>query len=349
MSSYMLRGIAADGGIRVVAADTTALVDEAVTRHGASRTAGAALGRALSGSLLLSHALLKNPQDRLTVRLRGGGPIGGVIVDAGLDGAVRGYVANPEVELPPRPDGKLDVGGAVGTAGDIEVIRSIAPYGDPYGSSVELASGEVAEDFATFLARSEQIASAVLLGVYFDEGRVATSGGVLLQALPDADPAALDVLEANVEGFGQLTDALRGGSLLQAMEALSRGLGFELLTDEALPLEFSCRCSDAKALDALAYFDPAERERMIAEDGGAEVVCHWCSEKRWLGPDAIRSIRGEEIRCPECDTLWYREGQTTMVRDGERCACGRSVDLPDGSTPDAAPDSTSGASADLSN
>ena len=328
MSSFMLRGVAADGGIRVVAADTTALVQEAVSRHDASRTAGAALGRTLSGALLLAHALLKNPQDRVTLRLRGDGPLGGVIADAGLDGAVRGYVGNPTVELEPRPDGKLDVGGAVGGRGEVEVIRSHAPYGDPYGSSVELVSGEIAEDLAMFLAKSEQIASAVLLGVYFEGGRVVTSGGVLLQALPDADPAALELLEANVRAFGQLTDALRRGSLLQTMEQLSWGLGLELLTRDALPLDFACRCSDAKAVDALAYFSPEERERMIAEDGGAEVVCHWCNEKRWLGPEAIRSVERGEIRCPDCDTLWYREGQSTMIRDDERCACGRRIDLP---------------------
>jgi len=135
--------MAANGGIRVVAADTTDLVREAVERHGAARTAGAALGRTLSGALLLSHVLLKNPQDRITLRLRGNGPLGGVIADAGLDGTVRGYAHDPTVELPPRADGKLDVGGAVGSRGDIEVIRSHAPYGDPYASNLELATGEV--------------------------------------------------------------------------------------------------------------------------------------------------------------------------------------------------------------
>ncbi len=322
-ASYMLRGVAADGGIRVVGADTTALVADAVGRHQASRTAGAALGRTLSGALLLSHALLKNPQDRLTLRLRGEGPLGGVIADAGLDGAVRGYVGNPDVELPPRGDGKLDVGSAVGRDGSIEVIRSHAPYGDPYGSSVEIA-----DDVATFLAKSEQIASAVLLGVYFGPDGVGASGGVLLQALPGADEAALARLEANVGAFGQLTDGLRRGSLLQTLQELTAGLELELLTDEALPLTFACRCDTRKALEAVAYFSPEERERMIDEDGGAEVVCHWCNEARWLEPEDIRSIRGDEIRCPDCDTLWYREGQSTMIRDHELCACGRPVQLP---------------------
>lgn len=326
--SYLLRGVAARGGIRVIAADTTRLVAEACRRHETTATAGAALGRTLTAALLLSHTLLKNPQDRVTLRLRGDGPLGGVIADAGLDGDVRGYVKNPGVSLPPRPDGKLDVGGAVGSEGEIEVIRSHAPYGDPYASSVELVSGEIGEDVAMFLARSEQIASAVLLGVYFESGEVRKAGGVILQALPGADEAALAVLEANVRAFGQLTDAMRSISLLEIMQELTRDLEFELLTDTALPLRFACRCSDRKAIDALAYFSPEEREDMIVQDGGAEVVCHWCNEDRWIGPDEIRSIASSELRCPECDTLWYREGQARMVREDERCACGRTVSLP---------------------
>lgn len=328
--SYLMRGLAADGGIRVVAADTTELVRGAIERHGATPTAGAALGRTITGALLLSHVLPKGPRDRVTVRLRGDGPLGGVIADAGLDGTVRGYVHDPSVTLLQRDDGKLDVGGAIGQRGDIHVVRSHAPYGDPYGSTVDLASGEVAEDIATFLAVSEQIPSAVLLGVAFDEhAHVTAAGGVLLQALPGADDAALAVLEANVKAFGALTTGMLRAPLTTLVEhELCWGLGYELLTDPALPVAFACRCSDVKALEALAYFTPQERQAMIDEDGGAEVVCHWCGEKRWLDPDAIRSLTASEIRCPDCGTLWYREGQATMTRDGERCSCGRRIELP---------------------
>jgi len=320
--------VAARGGIRVVAADTTKLVAEACARHQASLTAGAALGRTLTGALLLAQILLKNSRDRVTLRLRGDGPLGGVIADAGLDGAVRGYVVNAGLALAPRVDGKLAVGQAIGRRGDIEVIRSLAPYGEPYSSSTSLVSGEVAEDIAMFLAQSEQINSAVLLGVYFDGGMVRASGGLVLQALPGADDAALALLEANVRSFGQLTDHLLQASLSGVMQELCWGLDLQMLTDRALPLEFSCRCSDEKALDALAYFAPEERERMIAEDGGVEVVCHWCGERRWLSPEQIGGITGNEIRCPDCRTLWYRQGQTTMIRENEICACGRPVTLP---------------------
>jgi len=328
--SHLIRGLSAGGGIRVVAADTTQLVRQATEQHRASPTAGAALGRTLTGALLLAHVLLKDHRDRVTLKLRGDGPLGGVIADAGLDGTVRGYVHDPLADMPVRSDGKLDVGGGIGHKGDISVIRSHAPYGEPYGSSSDLVSGEIAEDIATYLARSEQIASAVLLGVYYDErGRVASSGGVILQALPGADEAALPLLEANVKALGQLTTAMRRAPLVDVVrDELMWGMDFELLTDPPLPVSFACRCSNEKALAALAYFTPAERRAMIDEDGGAEVVCHWCGEKRWVGADALSSISADEVRCPDCDTLWYRGGQTRMLRDQELCACGRRVDLP---------------------
>ncbi|HEX7040793.1 MAG TPA: Hsp33 family molecular chaperone HslO [Trueperaceae bacterium] len=327
----LFRGMAAGAGIRVVAVDTTDVVREAVVRQGASPTAGAATGRAMTAAVLLSHVLLKSPRDRVTLRLDGGGPLGRVTAEAGLDHAVRGYAQNPDVQLPLRADGKLDVGGAVGVDGEIRVVRSHAPYGDPYTSSIALTSGEVGEDVATYLAVSEQIPSAVLLGVHFDGGgEVDAAGGVIAQALPGVDPNALTLLEANIRELGQLTAAMRRSPLRQVVaEELCWGLGFEPLTDGRLAVRFECRCTDARALEALAYFTPEEREQMIAEDGGAEVVCHWCGERRWVTPEQIRSLRGAEVRCPECGTLWHREGQPAVFRHGELCACGRPVELPD--------------------
>lgn len=296
--AHLLRGLAAGGTLRVVAADTTDLVREALSRHGATATAGAALGRTLTASLLLSHVLLKDPRDRVTLRLKGGGPLGEVVAEAGLDGTTRGYARWPEVELPLRDDGKLDVGGAVGSDGEIEVIRSHAPDGDMYASSVTLVSGEVAEDVAAFLLGSEQIASAVLLGVSFSAadgdptaaGRLRRAGGVVLQALPGVEDAAITLLEANVRAVGSFTDALDRDGLLQVMEELCWGLELEVLTKEAMPLGFRCRCSDERALSAVAQFSPEERAEMIAEQGGAEVVCHWCGEVRFFDAETIARL-----------------------------------------------------------
>jgi len=211
----------------------------------------------------------------------------------------------------------------------MQVLRSHAPYGDPYTASVALTSGEGGEDIATYLAVPEQIPSAVLVGVHFDSsGPVDVAGGVILQALPDVDPAALTLLEANVREFGPLTPAMKRSPLLEIVEnELCWGLGFELLTDPPLEVRFECRCSDRSALEALAYFSPEEREAMIREDGGAEVVCHWCGERRWIDAEAMATLVGEEVRCPDCNTLWHREGQERVYRQGELCACGRPVEL----------------------
>jgi len=137
------------------------------------------------------------------------------------------------------------------------------------------------------------------------------------------------LLEANIKAFGSISEQLTKLSLQEIIDELCWGMDVEVLTQEPLPLVYQCRCSDEKALDALAYFTPEDREEMIAEDGGAEVVCHWCNERRWLGPEKLRSISQNEIRCPDCNTLWFREGQATMVRENARCACGRAVKLDD--------------------
>lgn len=334
--SFLIRGMSANGTLRIIAADTTELVKTAIDSHNASLTAGAALGRVLTANMLLAHALLKDQRDRLTIRVKGDGPLGGIITEGGLDGSVRGYVQNAQFDLPIREsDGKLDVGEAVGKTGDLEVIRSHAPYGDPYGTSVELVSGEIAEDIASFLYHSEQIPSAVLLGVSFTaDGDVQHAGGVIIQALPDVEDSALTLLEANIRAFGQLTTRMAEHDLEHLVaEELVWGMGYDRMTEEPLPIQFACRCSDERALSALGYFSLEERLEMIDEDGGAEVVCHWCGKARFITAAAITAfndrVSDTEVRCPDCGTVWYREAGVVTVRDGEMCSCGRKIELPD--------------------
>ena len=289
MASYLIHGTAANDTLRVLAADTTAIVADARARHDTSFTATAALGRSLTAAALLAQVFSKRDQDRVMVRIQGDGPVGWIVTEGSKDGGVRGYARYPEAELPPRTsDGKLDVAGLVGREGELAVTR-LLETGDPYTGSVELVSGEIAEDVATYLARSEQIASAVLLGVHVDaSGAVTHAGGVLVQAMPGATNATLDQLEANVRALGQLTTAMRQSGLLGALDQLCTGLDLRT-SSTTLPLEFRCRCSRSRAARALLFFNPSERQDMIAE-GGQEAVCHWCGTKYQIDPQEIQAL-----------------------------------------------------------
>ncbi|WP_243030351.1 Hsp33 family molecular chaperone HslO [Thermus altitudinis] len=330
----ILRGLAGEGQLRVVAADTGDVVEEARRRHGLSPTATAALGRALTGALLLAQLLLKTPKERLTLRIEGTGPLGGLLAEADAFGQVRGYVKNPQAEVPLREDGKLNVGELVG-AGVLRVDRSL-PNGEVYTSTVPLVSGEIAEDLAHYLWQSEQIPSAILLGVRVKgEGEVEVAGGVAIQVMPDTPEEVLSRLEANLSGIKGITPLLQEG-LEAALERLLSGLGFARTDLRALgyplneiPARFQCRCSREKALEALVFFTPEEREDMIVKDGGAEVVCHWCGEVYRFSPEEIRSLVAE-VRCPDCGTLWlYPKADGTLFRiEGDTCRCGRKVEIP---------------------
>lgn len=283
----MLRGTAAQGTLRVLAIDATGIVEEARRRHDLSATASAALGRTLAGALLLAQVLVKTEDGRVAIRIQGDGPVGAIIAEGSADGDARGYVRRPHAELPPREsDGKLDVRGLIGQ-GDVAVMR-LLENAEPYTGTVELVSGEIAEDLAYYLARSEQIPSALLLGVYVERGEVTHAGGLLVQAMPGAQGAHLARLEANVRALGSITDNLRGGSVLEIVQKAAEGLDLELEPD-ARAARFACRCSEERALASLTYFAPAERQEMI-DEGGQEVVCHWCGHKYHLSPELIETL-----------------------------------------------------------
>lgn len=297
----MIRGLAAEGNLRVLAADTTDICQEAQHRHHLSHTATAALGRAMTGGLLLAALLSKTPRERVDLRFEGDGPAGALMVDASPDGSVRGYLRHPQAELPLRSDGKLDVGGLIGQ-GELKVMRSLS-NGEIYQSSTRLVSGEIAEDLAHYLWQSEQIPSALLLGVRLEaKGTVRHSGGVVVQVTPGCPDQVIAQLEANLAGVKGLTDLLEAHGLEGTVEHLLRGMDYQA-TDLSvigfkqghIPLQFRCRCSRTKALDSLAFFDPHERQAMIDEDGGAEVCCDWCNQKYQITPEEILSLEVGQV------------------------------------------------------
>lgn len=290
MADQLIRATAADGGIRAVGVITTALTEQARLQHKLSYVATAALGRAMSSGLLLASSM-KREGSRVNIRIRGDGPLGGLLVDAGLDGTVRGYVHNPGVELPPNSVGKLDVGGAVGKNGFLYVVRDVG-YGYPYSSTVELVSGEVGEDVANYLVTSEQTPSALLVGVFVGAKGVTAAGGLLLQVMPKAarDLALVETLESRVSKLSGFTPLMRAGkSLPEMMEELLGDLGLAILPEVQM-VRFSCPCSYDRMLGALKMLGEAELQDMIEKDDGAEATCQFCGEVYQASSEELASL-----------------------------------------------------------
>ena len=291
----LIHGIAAGGTIRVLSAITTDVVAEAVRRHTPSPTVSAALGRVLTGTLLLGSTL--KDFDRLTVRIECDGPVGGITAEANIRGDVRGFVKNADVDLPPRADGKFDVGGIVGD-GTFYVIREagfdIGLHRDPYVGSVPLISGEIGEDFAYYLAKSEQIPSAVLLGVllHSSEPFVAAAGGILVQMMPGANEHLITMIEDSIAHAPHVTSMIREGSSAEDLLKVALGeIDFEILEEK--DVRFKCNCSLERAFTMIGALGRNEIESMLAEDGGAVMSCGFCSEIYQLDADDLRQLLAE--------------------------------------------------------
>jgi molecular chaperone Hsp33 len=277
MVDQLLRATAAGGGIRLVGVITTKLTEVARQRHGLSYVATAALGRTMAGGLLLASSM-KRAEARVNLRIKGDGPLGGLLVDAGTDGTVRGYVDHPEVELPPNARGKLDVGGAIGS-GYLYAVRDVG-YGYPYSSTVELVSGEIGDDLTHYLVTSEQTPSALVLGVFVGADGVTAAGGLLVQVLPKAakDEALVELLESRLASLTGFTPLLQAGKTLpQIFEDLAGDLDLQILPETQL-VQFQCNCTFDRMLGALKILGEAELRDMIEKDEGAEAVCHFCNE-----------------------------------------------------------------------
>ena len=283
---HLVRATAAGGRIRAVAIRTTDLADEARERHDMALTAAAALGKAMTGSLLLAATLRKS--GRLNVRIAGGGPIGGIFVDAGTDGTVRGYVGNASVDLPPRENGLLDVGGAVGRQGLLSVTYDMGKR--PYQGTVALVSGELAEDFTAYFANSEQIPSAVSLGIYVENGRIVSAGGLLVQLMPEAGDEIAERLEQTIRALPSFSAMNKDQlSLVEVLEKALSGFSVDILADEQA-VRFSCHCDNQRVLEAIRLLGEAEIRDMIAVDGRAEVRCHFCGHKYVVSREELERL-----------------------------------------------------------
>jgi molecular chaperone Hsp33 len=281
-----------------MAAVTTNLVAEAARRHAVSPTVAAALGRTLTGTLLLGSSLKE--LDRLTVQIVGDGPIGGITAEANARGEVRGYVRNPDADVPLNENGKLDVRAIVGE-GMFYVTREsgydIGLYKEPYRGSVPLVSGEIAEDFAYYLTKSEQIPSAVMLGVLMRAGEeaetyVAAAGGLMIQMMPGASEKTIAAIEASVSRTPQTTAMIRERAT--PVDLLRTALGeleFEMLGERLVT--FACPCSYERAISLISSIDRDELESMLREDKGAVMNCHFCNETYKLNESQLEGILSE--------------------------------------------------------
>ena len=273
MKDYIVRATAADAQIRAFAAVTTGLTEEARTRHETSPVATAALGRLLTGGVLMG-SMMKNPEDVLTLQIKCDGPIGGLTVTADAMGHVKGYVNHPEVMLPPK-NGKLDVGGALGQ-GILNVIKDMG-LKEPYSGQTILQTGEIAEDLTYYFAASEQIPSSVGLGVLMNrDNTVRCAGGFIVQVMPFVEERVLRQLEENIGAMRSVTDMLDGGHSPEEM--LSGVLsGMEVEITDTMPAGFACNCSEGRIEKALISIGKSEIEDMIRDGKPIEVKCHFCN------------------------------------------------------------------------
>lgn len=279
-----LRAISANGFVRAMACTTTNLTNELQRRHTTWPVATAALGRTAAVGAMMG--LMLKGRERLTIQVKGDGPLGSVLVDADSEGHVRGYVKNPHVHLPSNAQGKIDVGGGVG-AGLVYVMRDLG-LKDVYRGSSEIQTGEIADDFTYYFAISEQTPSSVGAGVLVDtDNRVIVSGGFIVQLLPGYDESDVETLEQRIGQLKSVTDILKTGA--DAHELLKMVLPDAQVLEER-ELHFQCNCSHERMKALLKNLGDAEIRSLIEDQGEAEVVCHFCNEKYHLDKAELESL-----------------------------------------------------------
>lgn len=291
MSDYLVKALAFDGNIRAFAVDTTEMVREAQRRQGSWPTASAALGRAMTASTMMA-SMLKGESNKLTVKIEGGGPIGAIIVDSNVKGETRGYVSNPKVHFDLNDNGKLDVARAVGRDGYLSVVKDLG-LRDNFTGQVPLVSGELGEDFTYYFVSSEQIPSAVAVGVLVNpDNSVLASGGFIIQVMPGAAEEMITFIEKRLENIEPVSKMIERGASPE--ELLSNVLGEEnVKVLDRFPVTFSCHCSKERIADAIVSLGEEEIQAMIDEDGQAEANCHFCNETYHFTKDELIELRSQ--------------------------------------------------------
>jgi molecular chaperone Hsp33 len=274
--AYVLRATAKDGEVRLFMAITTDMVEKAREIHGMSPTASAALGRTLTVGTIMG-VMQKGKKDKLTIAINGGGPAGNIVVAANADGNVKGYISNPFVDIPRKENGKLDVGGAVGTEGMLNVTKDLG-LKEPYTSQVPLHTGEIGEDFAYYFTVSEQVPSAVVLGVLVDtDSTIQASGGLIVQMMPGANELLADVITYRLEEIPPLSSLIAEG---RTGEEILNMLfdDMDLVIHEKIETDYVCDCTRERIERALITLGHVQLEELKSEDN-VQIECHFCNEK----------------------------------------------------------------------
>lgn len=292
MPSMITRAMTSDGSARIFFTDSTSIVARASEIHGLSKTTTAVLGRALTAASLMG-SMLKDKGNTLTFQIKGDGPVGGVVCVSDYKGNVRGYVENPEVELPANSLGKLDVGGAIGKNGRLCIIKDMG-LAEPYVGMSPLVSGEIGDDVSSYFATSEQTPTVCALGVRVNPDlSVKSAGGFLLQVLPGADDAVLDKIEANVAKINSVSQMIADGMTAEEIiAAVLDGIEYDLFDE--FDTGYVCPCSREKYLVALAGLSQKDIDELEAEGGPIETECRFCDRRFTFDMSEILAKRNEK-------------------------------------------------------
>ena len=289
MEDKIISFLAFDGKVNIKCISSTNLVEEARKIHDLSPVTTAALGRLLTmGSLMGSN--LKEDNDKITLQIKSNGPIDTMIVVSDKNGDVRGYIKNPSIDLPLKSNGKLDVGTAVGKDGMLYIIRDIG-LKEPYVGLTPLVSGEIAEDFTEYFAKSEQVPTAIALGVLVDKNGVKSAGGYIVQLMPDATEEEISILEKNLSQIPPISKMLENNMSLEDIAGMITGDGMLFMVGEDLLPKYKCDCQKSRIENGLISLGKKELEDIINTDGKAEVECKFCKKKYTFSKEELEKLK----------------------------------------------------------